>query len=122
MRPRGSGDSGGVTAETALAMPAVGLVAAALVGVGQVSVAQLRCIDAARAGVRLAARGEPTVRVVARAASVAPVGAVVAVRGAGGEVVVTVRSRVDLPFGIGIPIGSRAVADVESELPSGGVP
>lgn len=122
MRPRGSGDGGAVTAETALAMPAVGLVAAALVGVGQVSVAQLRCIDAARAGVRLAARGEPATRVVARAASVAPVGAVVAVRGAGGEVVVTVRSRVDLPLGVGIPIGSRAVADVESRLASGGVP
>jgi len=116
MRAHTKGDRGAVTAETALALPAVGLVTAVLIGVGHVAVAQIRCVDAARAAARLVARGEPVGRVVARAAGVAPTGAAIAVGTAGGEVVVTVRSQVALPFGLDVPIGSRAVADLESTL------
>ena len=116
---RRSADSGSVTAETALALQAVGLVAVALIGVGWVAVAQLRCVDAARAGARLAARGEPPARVVGRAAAIAPADAVVTLGATGGEAVVTVRSAVDLPLGLRLAVGSRAVADLEAALAAG---
>ena len=60
-----------------MALPAVVLVLAVVVAVAQVAVAQVRCVDAARAAVRLAARGEDRGVVVSRAASIAPAGAAV---------------------------------------------
>jgi TadE-like protein len=113
-------DTGSVTAETAVALPAVVLVLGVLVAVGQVAVAQVRCVDAARAGVRFAARGEGPGSVVARAVSVAPPGAVVVSGSSGGEAVVEVRSVVGLPLGWRVEVASRAVADLEptsGELP-----
>ena len=103
-----------------MALPAVVVVAAVLVGVGQVAVAQLRCVDAARAAVRLAARGEAVGVVAARAASIAPAGATVSSGAAGAEAVVEVRAFVGLPLGWRVEVGSEAVADLE---PTGeGVP
>ena len=58
----GRGDGGSVTAEAALALPAVVLVLATVVGVGRVVTAQIQCVDGARAAARLAARGEPAGR------------------------------------------------------------
>jgi hypothetical protein len=103
-----------------VALPAVVLILGVLVAVGQVAVAQVRCVDAARAAVRLAARGDSPGSVVARAVSVAPAGADVRSGRSGGEAVVEVRSVVGLPLGWRIEVGSRAVADVEptyEELP-----
>jgi hypothetical protein len=97
----------------AVALPAVVLVLAVVVGVGQVAVAQVRCLDAARAGVRLAARGEGAGAVVSRAASIAPAGAAVSSGSSGAEAVVEVRAAVGLPLGWRLEVGSRAVADVE---------
>jgi hypothetical protein len=54
--------------------------------------AQLRTVDAAREGARLAARGEDRVRVLAAAERLAPSGATVTLRREGSVVVVTVRS------------------------------
>jgi hypothetical protein len=103
-----------------VALPAVVLVLAVVVAVTQVAVAQLRCVDAARAAVRLAARGEATAAVVSRAASIAPPGAAVssavAAGSSGGEVVVEVRADVGLPLGWRVAVGSRAVADAEPAM------
>ena len=105
-------DRGAVTAEAALALPSLAVVAAALVATGHVGVAQLRCVDAARAAARLAARGESPSSVRARAEAVAPAGASVVVR-AGRQVAVRVTAPVTLPFGIALSVGSEAVADAE---------
>jgi Flp pilus assembly protein TadG len=120
MRRRRGDDPGSVTAETALALPAVALVALVIVGVGSLGVAQLRCVDAARAGARLAARGESWARVVTRAAAIAPSGAVVTVGSVGSEAVVDVRSAVDLPLMVRVVVRSRAVADLEASLATAG--
>jgi Flp pilus assembly protein TadG len=105
-------DRGAVTAETALALPTLAVVAAALVALGHVAVAQLRCVDAARAAARLAARGEPPAVVRARAEAAGPTGASVAVRG-GRQVAVLVTAPVALPFGMSLQVASEAVADAE---------
>ncbi|HYJ76307.1 MAG TPA: TadE family type IV pilus minor pilin [Kineosporiaceae bacterium] len=103
-----------------MALPAVVLVLGMVVAVAQVGVAQVRCVDAARAAVRLAARGESGGAVVSRAASIAPAGAAVSAGSSGGEAVVEVRAAVALPLGWRVDVASRAVADVEpatGELP-----
>ncbi|WP_194291596.1 TadE family type IV pilus minor pilin, partial [Cumulibacter manganitolerans] len=53
------GDRGMVTAETALALPALVIVLGGLLTVIVAVSAQLRCVAAAREGARAAARGEP---------------------------------------------------------------
>lgn len=64
-------DRGAVTAELALALPAVLLVVAALLVTVGAAAAQLRCAEAARTGARLAAAGETDAAVVAAARRVA---------------------------------------------------
>ncbi|MGH3342159.1 MAG: TadE family type IV pilus minor pilin [Carbonactinosporaceae bacterium] len=97
-RPRASrGDTGLVTAETAAALPALVLVLAiALWGVAAAG-AQLRCIDAARAGARAVARGEDRDSSRAAAASAAPAGAAIRIHSSGALVSVTVSARVGPP-------------------------
>jgi hypothetical protein len=111
---------GSVTAEAAVALPAVVVVLGVIVAVASVAVGQVRCVDAARAAVRLPARCETGRSVVSRAASIAPAGAAVATGVSGAEAVVEVRAAVDLPLGLRVDVGSRAVADLEPT--SGGVP
>jgi len=81
-RERGSPrerERGTVTAELALALPAVTLLLAAVLVLGSAGVGQLRCADAARAGARAAALGEPSARIVGIVQQVAGGGATVAV-------------------------------------------
>ncbi|MFJ1795385.1 TadE family type IV pilus minor pilin [Kitasatospora griseola] len=66
-----------VTAETAVALPALVLLAAMLIWGVVAAGAQIRCVDAARAGARAAARGDSDAAAVAAAA--APPGAKVTV-------------------------------------------
>jgi hypothetical protein len=54
-----TGERGHVTAEAAVALPALVLALAAGLWAVAVVTAQLACVDAARAGARAAARGEP---------------------------------------------------------------
>lgn len=69
---RHRGDLGLVTAETAVAFPALVVVlAVALWGVSAAA-AQVACVDAARAGARAAARGEPETEVRAAVLRAAP--------------------------------------------------
>ncbi|MET9110719.1 TadE family type IV pilus minor pilin, partial [Streptomyces zhihengii] len=55
----GRGDRGSVTAEAAVALPALVAFALALVWALMAAAAQIQCVDAARAGARAAARSEP---------------------------------------------------------------
>lgn len=86
-----SGDGGFVTAETAVALPALVFLAAVLMWGVVAAAAQIRCVDAARIGARAAARGDANATELARAA--APAGAAVQVS-RDGE---TVRVAIDAP-------------------------
>jgi hypothetical protein len=121
---RGDGtDSGMVTAELAVALPALVVVmVAALYGVALVT-AQLRCEDAAAMAARLAARGETAVTVRSSALSAAPAGAGLSLATSGTTVTATVSVRVSAPglSGLlpGVSISSRAADDVQD---SGSLP
>lgn len=60
------------TAELALAMPALVMVLAVALFAFGVAVDELRCVDAARAGARAAARGETSTEISAVAQQMAP--------------------------------------------------
>ena len=108
-------DGGSVTAETALALPAVALGLALIIGVADVSATQLRCLDAARAAARRAARGDPAGAVAGVARTVGPRGAVVAIGRSSSTVRVSVTAavRLPLPGRPEVSVRSTAVADVE---------
>ncbi len=104
-----------VTAETAVVLPVLLLVLAAVVAAVLVVGAQVRCVDAAREGARAAARGEDAAAVRALVARIAPDGAAVTVAVAGGEVRVTVSADV-APLGpveLGVDVAATAVARLE---------
>jgi Flp pilus assembly protein TadG len=109
-----------VTAETAVVLPVLLVVLAAAVWVLACVAGQLRCVDAARAAARAAARGDSGPGVVAATAGVAPRGATVTVVRAGDEVTVVVRAVVH-PFGAalsrlpGTPVQAHATAVVEGQ-------
>ena len=99
-----------------MALPTVVIVLAALLGTGQVLLAQLNCVDAARAGARAAARAESDAGVAAVVVAVVPAAAQVEVRRGGGMVRVAVSRtvRVSLPMP-GIDL--RCVAVSAGEVP-----
>nr|WP_051107948.1 TadE family type IV pilus minor pilin [Actinomadura atramentaria] len=105
-----------VTAEVALALPSLVLVTAvALWGVAAAS-ARLACADAARAGARAAARGEPLAAVRSFVARAAPRGAVVTVRRDAAETSVDVSARIAPPGASGLPaltVTGRATSATE---------
>lgn len=113
--PRGADARGSVTAELALALPAVLVLLCVVVATGQVVMAQVRCVDAARAAARLAARGEPSAAILATAHEAAPARARVGLYRSGSLIRVDVRAvvRLPLPGMPGIPVQARAVAEVE---------
>lgn len=115
--------SGMVTAEAALAIPALVLVAALGVAALAHVIDQVRCVDAARAGARAAARGDSAAAVVASSRAGAPSGARVEVRvvGAQVEVEVTAIGRASWLPGMPAP-RAVAVADREADLVGGGGP
>ncbi|MEV6165165.1 TadE family type IV pilus minor pilin [Streptomyces sp. NPDC052052] len=78
-----TGDRGAVTAEAAMVIPVLAVFALTLVWALMAASAQIRCVDAARAGARAAARSEPEGQVVEVTRSAAPGGAGVAVRRTG---------------------------------------
>lgn len=81
-----------VTAETALAVPAVVLVLALCLSVVHLGIDRVRCVDAARVAVRELARGEPPGSATAHARRVAPDGATIESVVSGRDVTVTVRA------------------------------
>ncbi|MEU1624257.1 TadE family type IV pilus minor pilin [Streptomyces sp. NPDC020096] len=90
---RVSGDTGYVTAEAAVVVPALVVFTAMLLWGLMTAAAQIRCVDAARAGARAAARSEPRAAALAAAATAAPRAAVVDLRRDGDLVRVRVTAR-----------------------------
>ena len=122
MAVRGWSDGrGSVTAETAVALPALAVLLVMCLWAVTVVGQQLRCIDAARIAARALARGEtePLARSAAREA--APEGAAISVQTVDGLAVVEVRLTAGWPGpwgsggggSMGVDIGSRAVAAME---------
>ena len=112
----GDGARGSVTAETAVCLPGVVVVLAALVWAVSVAAAQVSCVDAARTAARAVARGEsvPAARAAARQALP---GAGVEIRVAGGQARVRVTARVAGPGrfdGLAVPLRADAVAELEA--------
>ncbi|PJI93875.1 TadE family type IV pilus minor pilin [Luteimicrobium subarcticum] len=87
-------ERGSVTAELAVALPAVVLVLVVVLTVGSASSAHLRALDAARTGARAAALGDDDAAVVADARHVAGAGAEVSTRRDADWVTVTVTAPV----------------------------
>lgn len=86
----GRRDSGMVTAELAVALPAAVLVLACCLAGVLAGIDQIRCVDAARIASRAAARGDSLERVRALALEAAPRGAAVHVQLWGGDAAVVV--------------------------------
>jgi secretion/DNA translocation related TadE-like protein len=101
-----------VTAEFAMALPAVVLVLATVLATATVALNQMRCTDAAREAARAAARNEPAAAVLAVARAEGPPGVEVHVSRVGDRVVVTATAgvRVRLLGTETIRVSSRAVA------------
>jgi Flp pilus assembly protein TadG len=112
------GESGMVTAETAVVLPVLLLVLAGAVAAVTVVGAQLRCVDAAREAARAAARGDSEAQVIAIAGRAAPDGARATVSGSGDEVTVSVSATV-APLGLlplHVSLSAEAVALREPEF------
>ncbi|WP_250448652.1 TadE family type IV pilus minor pilin [Actinotalea sp. C106] len=109
-RAVGSRDRGAVTAELALALPAVILVLAVLLVTGAATSAQLRCADGARAGARAAALGMDDSEVAEIARQVTGGAAEVEITRADPWVEVRVSSAVAGGWFTGGPLGLSATA------------
>lgn len=107
-------EDGFATAEAAVTLPALVVVLSLAVGAIVTVNGQLRCVDAARAAARVAARGDPDAVAAAAGLEVAPSGARVGVEHHGHVVQVTVavtmRAGRWLP---GIPLEAKATAESE---------
>ncbi len=105
-----------VTAELAVAIPALVLVLGGCLGAVVVGVEQLRCVDAAGLAARAAARGDPVTVVRELASRAAPAGATVAVNVTHGTASVRVSATVG---GWGIapawPVSAESMTPVEGE-------
>lgn len=113
---RGMRDRGYVTAEAALVIPALVLFAAMLVWALMAAAGQIRCVDAARAGARAAARSEPAEVAVAAAGEAAPPRARVELERVGDLWRVRVVAPAPGPAGIPLRLGAQAVALAEDSV------
>ncbi|WP_245700495.1 TadE family type IV pilus minor pilin [Streptomyces roseifaciens] len=113
LRSKGA-DGGYVTAEAAMALPALILFGAALIWGLMAAGAQIQCVDAARAGARAAARSDPVGVAVASARSAAPPGSRIAVMREGDLVRVRVEARAAGP--LALRLGGEAVALAEETV------
>lgn len=112
------GERGAVTAETALALPTLLAVTAALAWLLSVGAAQVRTVDAAREAARAVARGDDPAAAVAVGERVAPEGVGVVVTTEGDRVVARASGQVPGPGGLfsflpGATVESEAVALAE---------
>ena len=87
-----SSERGTVTAEFAVVLPALVLVLILVVGAGVIEIAQVRVYEAARAGAREAARGEPSQDIEKAAKRKAGPGSTVTVSQGGGYAKVHVKT------------------------------
>jgi hypothetical protein len=111
------GDGGYVTAETAMVIPVLVTLAGLLIWGLMAAAAQVRCVDAARAGARAAARSETPAVVLKVARQAAPAGAEVRVVRDGD----LVRVRVSVPVPrYPVPLTAEAAALAEDTVGAGG--
>ncbi|MFD0773356.1 TadE family type IV pilus minor pilin [Streptomonospora algeriensis] len=110
MRCRSTADRGGVTAETAAALPSLVLVLGIALAAIQAGAVHVACVDAARVGARVLSRGEPEHAVRAAVADTAPGSADVRVHEHGGMARVTVTAPVPLGPLIDLPVEARGRA------------
>lgn len=111
------------TAELAVAMPAVLLVLAIVLSALMGGVDQVRCVDAARAGVRLLARGESAGQALDTARQAAPDRARVTARDSGSTVSVSVEGPLRGPLrwlGLSWSPHATAVSEQEKSLGADG--
>ncbi|MEU4872744.1 TadE family type IV pilus minor pilin [Streptomyces sp. NPDC021608] len=108
-----AGDGGFVTAEAAVVLPVLVAFAMALVWGLLVVSAQIRCVDAARAGARAAARQDPADAVLAVTRATAPRGSDVTVDREGGQVRVVVVAKPPALRGLPFEVREEAVAAAE---------
>ncbi|MGV9311227.1 TadE family type IV pilus minor pilin [Streptomyces sp. NPDC003691] len=102
-----------MTAETAVAIPALIALVAAFLWALTAAVAQIRCVDAAYAGARAAARSEPRPVVLEAARAAAPAGARIEVRRAGAFWRVRVESPSPGPGSLALTLSAEAAVRAE---------
>lgn len=112
-------DRGFVTVETAMALPVLALFTVTLLWGLAAAAAQIRCVDAARAGARVAARAEPVASAEAAARASAPEGARVSVTRSGELWRVTVEAAAPGPRGMGLTLRADAAALAEDTVSEG---
>lgn len=117
-----NGDRGSVTAEAAVAVPALVVFVAALLWALMAASAQIQCVDAARAGARAAARSEPRAAAVEAARSAAPAGAEVTLARSEDLWRVRVEAPTPGPRGIALTLAAEAVAPAEDSGADGAGP
>ncbi|WP_063788398.1 TadE family type IV pilus minor pilin [Streptomyces chattanoogensis] len=109
-------DAGSVTAEAALVMPVLVAVAGALIWGLMAACARIECVDAARAGARMAARSETRAAVLRAARDAAPEGARVVLVREGDLVRVRVEARLPGPGRLTAQVTGEAVALAEETV------
>ncbi|MFF2861437.1 TadE family type IV pilus minor pilin [Streptomyces rubiginosohelvolus] len=110
------GDRGAVTAEAAVVIPVLVAFALALLWALMAAADQIRCVDAARAGARAAARSEPETEVLDAARDAAPQGARVAMGRAGDLWRVRVEAPTRGPGGLALTLSAEAAALAEDTV------
>jgi hypothetical protein len=103
MSTRRRGDRGMVTAEVAVALPALVLVLAVALWAVKIAATQVTCTDAARSGARAAARGESLPAVRTRVAQALPPGARIEVQRDGETTRVEIVVSIPAPIASGLP-------------------
>ncbi|MFK4227395.1 TadE family type IV pilus minor pilin [Streptomyces sp. NPDC019890] len=109
-------DRGAVTAEAAVAVPALVVFAMALVWALMAASAQIQCVDAARAGARAAARSEPQAAALAAGRSAAPGGARVTLGRSGDLWRVRVEADAPGPGALALTLSAEAAALAEDTV------
>ncbi|MET9658490.1 TadE family type IV pilus minor pilin [Streptomyces sp. NPDC006510] len=109
-------DRGAVTAEAAMAIPVLVVFGLALVWALMAASAQIRCVDAARAGARAAARSEPEAQVLEVTRSAAPGGAEIAMERTGELWRVRVAAPMSGPGPLALTLHAEAAALAEDTV------
>ncbi|MEE1817732.1 TadE family type IV pilus minor pilin [Streptomyces sp. SP18ES09] len=109
-------DRGFVTVEAAMVLPLLAVFTVTLLWGLAAAAAQIRCVDAARAGARAVARSEPVASAEAAARAAAPEGARVSVAREGELWRVTVEAVAPGPRGMGVTLRGGAAALAEDAV------
>lgn len=112
----GLGERGMVTAETAMALPALMVITAGLLFVIGAVDTHLRCVDDSREAVRELARGDDQVTVTQRVLAAAPADTRLTISRANGMVTATVTARAPVFGAVSGPLRGVVVAASSSAL------